>query len=36
MYEQEEITMDFAITLIISNGLMATIIYLVVNWIWED
>ena len=36
MYEQEEITMDFAIILIISNGLMATIIYLVVNWIWED
>jgi len=33
---REGIKMDFALTLLISNGLMAAIIYLVVTWIWED
>ncbi|MBU6435492.1 MAG: hypothetical protein KJS98_19455 [Nitrospirae bacterium] len=32
----EGIEMDFAATLLISNGIMAAIIYLVVTWIWED
>ena len=30
------IEMDFAIVLVVSNSLMAAVIYLVVNWIWED
>jgi hypothetical protein len=32
----EGIKMEFATTLLVSNGLMAAIIYVVVNWIWED
>ena len=28
--------MDVAATLIVSNTLMADVIYLVVTWIWED
>lgn len=33
---KEGIEMDFAATLIVSNTLMAAVIYLVVTWIWED
>ena len=33
---REGIEMDFAATLIVSNTLMAAVIYLVVTWIWED
>ena len=33
---KEGIEMDFAVTLIASNTLMAAVIYLVVTWIWED
>lgn len=33
---KEGIEMDFAATLMVSNTLMAAVIYLVVTWIWED
>jgi len=34
--DREGIKMEFATTIILSNGLMAAVIYIVVTWIWED
>ena len=32
----EGIKMEFATSLLVSDGLMAAFIYIVVSWIWED